>query len=60
MSLRRVDFPVPLGPTIAKIWELWAVKETDLRISILGLGLLNGPSPLFWWRVYERFFTIRL
>jgi hypothetical protein len=29
---KRVDFPAPLGPTIARISEGYAVSETSLRI----------------------------
>ncbi|TKY45645.1 hypothetical protein E2542_SST30357 [Spatholobus suberectus] len=29
---RRVDLPAPLGPTTARIWEGWAVKETSFRM----------------------------
>lgn len=29
---RRVDFPAPLGPTIARICEGFAVKDTSRRM----------------------------
>ena len=29
---RRVDLPAPLGPTMARIWEGWAVKEMLRRM----------------------------
>lgn len=29
---RRVDFPAPLGPTMARISEGYAVRETSLRM----------------------------
>lgn len=32
MIRRRVDLPAPLGPTMARISELFAVKEMESRI----------------------------
>jgi hypothetical protein len=37
MIRRRLDFPVPLGPTTARISEPLASKETDLSM-LMGLG----------------------
>ena len=34
MRRRRVDFPAPLGPAMARICELLAVKETDLSMFV--------------------------
>lgn len=33
MTRRRVDFPAPLGPTMARISELLASKETEFNIG---------------------------
>lgn len=38
---RRVDFPAPLGPTMARIWEGKAVSETSRRMKVVGT-LLHG------------------
>ncbi|KAF1873043.1 hypothetical protein Lal_00016162 [Lupinus albus] len=59
---RRVDFPVPLGPTTATISDILATKETDLSIvtvSKLGEDIvedhgLNACIENFWTKLNKQ------